>query len=127
MVETADEYDSESELPPKRSKLFQFMGNTPIARITSTLTEDLDAVMSKVEAYLDTPCLPEDTDPIEYWKSQQGKQPHIWLILHGQYLSSSDPVEWLLFVAGKVFRQDRCRLADTLFEKLMFIGCNQKL
>ena len=119
-------HPSDSEQPPKRSKLFQFMGNIPIARTAPT--DNVDAVISKVEAYFDSPCLPEDTDPLEYWKSQQSQQPQL-ANLACQYLSipaSSGPVERLFSIAGKVFRPDRCRLADTLFEKLMFIGCNQK-
>ena len=43
---------------PKRSKLFQFMTDTPIA---TTPIEGINAVISKVETYFDTPCLPEDS------------------------------------------------------------------
>ena len=85
----------------KRSKLFQFMGNTPIARTAPT--DNVNAVNGKVEAYLDSPCLPEDTDPLEYWKSQQSQQPQL-ANLACQYLSipiSSGPVEQLFSIAGK--------------------------
>ena len=44
-----------------------------------------------------------------------------------RYLSvpaSSGPVERLFSIAGKIFRPERCRLTDTVFENLMFIKCN---
>ena len=33
-------------------------------------------------------------------------------------------VERLFSIAGKVFRPDRCRLKDEMFERLMMIRCN---
>ena len=39
-------------------------------------------------------------------------------------LASSGPVERLFSIAGKIFRPERCRLTDTVFENLMFIKCN---
>ena len=111
---------------PKRSKLFQFMTDTPIA---TTPIEGINVVISKVETYFDTPCLPEDSNPLVYWQSQHSQQPQLAEIAC-HYLSipaSSGPVERLFSVAGKVFRPDRCRLSDTLFEQLMFVRCNQDL
>ena len=46
------------------------------------------------------------------------------------YLSvpaSSGPVEQLFSIAGKIFCPERCRLTDTVFEKLMCIKCNQHI
>ena len=110
--------------PPKRSKLFQFMSATPIERITPT--EGNDAMISQVEKYFNSPCLPEDTEPLVFWKIHQCQQPQMaHLACHYLHIpASSAPVEHLFSVAGKVFRPDRCRLSDTLFEKLMFIKCN---
>ena len=82
------------------------MGNTPIARTAPT--DNVNAVNGKVEAYLDSPCLPEDTDPLEYWKSQQSQQPQL-ANLACQYLSipiSSGPVEQLFSIAGKSVQRD---------------------
>ena len=111
---------------PKRSKLFQFMTDTPIA---TTPIEGINAVISKVETYFDTLCLPEDSNPLVYRQSQHSQQPQLAEIAC-HYLSipaSSGPVEWLFSVAGKVFQPDRCRLSDTLFEQLMFVICNHDL
>ena len=49
-------------------------------------------------------------------------------LLAYQYLQtppSNGPVERLFFIAGKIFMLKRCRLTDELFEKLMFIRCNE--
>ena len=46
------------------------------------------------------------------------------------YLSvptSSGPVERLFSIGGKLFRPERCRLSDAVFEKLMNIKCNGHL
>ena len=42
------------------------------------------------------------------------------------YIASSAPVERLFSIARKVFRPERCRLADTTVFKLMFIISNNK-
>ena len=36
----------------------------------------------------------------------------------------ADPVERLFSIAGKIFRPERCRLADKHFQQLMFLRCN---
>ena len=102
---------------------FEFMSATPIERPIAI--EGSDA-LSQVEEYLNSPCLPEDTDSLVFWKTHQHQLPQM-ADLASHYLhipASSAPVERLFSVAGKVFRPDRCRLSDTLFEKLMFIRCN---
>lgn len=73
------------------------------------------------------PCLDESDDPLQFWQQQYKNFPQL-AELACQYLSvpaSSAPVERLFSVAGKIFRPDRCNLSDSLFEKLMFIKCNQ--
>ena len=38
--------------------------------------------------------------------------------------TSLRPVERLFSIGGKFFRPEKCRLSDTVFEKLMNIKCN---
>ena len=40
---------------------------------------------------------------------------------------TSGPVERLFSIGGKFFRPERCRLSDSVFEKLMNIKCNGHL
>ena len=39
-------------------------------------------------------------------------------------LARNPPVERLFSIAGKIFRPERCRLADKHFQQLMFLRCN---
>ena len=67
----------------------------------------------EVETYFDTPCLPEDSDPLGYWQSQHSKLSQL-ANLACQNLSiptSSGPVERHFSVASKVFQPDRRQLS----------------
>ena len=66
--------------------------------------------------------------PLKYWQEHQYVFPSFAEIAIGVLgiPASSAPVERLFSVAGKVFRPERCRLADSTFEKLMYIQCNNK-
>ena len=79
--------------------------------------------------YLTQPNIPEDHDPLQYWK--QNKQTMLELTTLALYYlaipASSAPVERLFSIAGKVFRPDRCRLSDKRFEELMFVRGNKHL
>ena len=77
-----------------------------------------------MDEYLTNPTLPEDEDPLSFWKTNKNQFPDL-TVLACRYLqtpASSAPVERL--IAGKIFRPERCRLSDELFEKLMFIRSN---
>lgn len=79
-----------------------------------------------VEEYLSAPCLPQEDDPLIYWKNHEKRFSCIAKLVP-KYLcmpASSTPVERLFSIAGKVFRPERCRLSDKTFETLMFIKCN---
>ena len=100
--------------------LFSFMDS-----VTHTPQMNSD---DEVDRYITEPVLPNTTDVLAYWKTNQYKFP-ILAKIACQYLAipaSSAPVERLFSIAGKVFRPDRCSLTDKNFEKLMFIKCNKK-
>jgi len=58
-----------------------------------------------VEEYLLSPCLPQEENPLEFWKLNQVKYSPL-AKLAPQFLcvpASSDPVERLFNIAGKIF------------------------
>uniref|UniRef100_A0A1X7TEF4 HAT C-terminal dimerisation domain-containing protein n=1 Tax=Amphimedon queenslandica TaxID=400682 RepID=A0A1X7TEF4_AMPQE len=89
-------------------------------------------VSSEISAYLSIPCIASDDDDIDvlgFWKTSKDKYPilaklaTVYLAVH----ASSAPVERLFSIGGKIFRPERCRLSNNLFESLMFIHCNHDL
>ena len=85
-----------------------------------------NGVITEVDDYLATPCLPEEADPLSFWKSHAEKYPSLAKLVPN-YLcipASSAPVERLFSIGGKIFRPDRCCRTDTNFENLMFLRCN---
>ena len=105
------------------SYLFSDEDNLPPA---STISNSLEA---EISMYISEPCLPEQGDPLAFWKEHSTIYPKMSkLACH--YLSipaSSGPVERLFSIGGKFFRPERCRLSDSVFEKLMNIKCNGHL
>ena len=68
-------------------------------------------------------------DSDEFWKDCTDTYPKL-TILTMKYLAvpaSSDPVERLFSIAGKVFRPDRYNLSDKTFEIPMFLRANMNL
>ena len=102
---------------PVRGDLFDFLyADEPV------MTES-----SEVEEYLNQPPLEKISDPLQYWRTNGLKWPHL-AKLASRYLAipaSSAPVERLFSIAGKVFRPERASLSDKRFEELMFIRCNK--
>ena len=81
---------------------------------------------SDVTFYFSEPTLPEDTNPLDFWKLNQARFPHLSMLAE-HYLSilaSSAPVEQLFSIAEKIFRPDRCSMSDETFQKLITIKCN---
>ena len=117
---------SSPESPPrKRCKLFSFMAT---AATQATLPTDI-ACKEEVETYLSQPCLPDDTNPMEFWKTTCNTHPTLAKLAEKCLIvpATSAPVERVLSTAGKIFRPDRCQLSDERFETLMFIKCNKHL
>ena len=78
------------------------------------------------------PCIASDDDDIDvlgFWKTNKDNYPilaklaTVYLAVH----ASSAPVERIFSIGGKIFRPERCRLSNNLFESLMFIRCNHDL
>ncbi|MGH0123568.1 UNVERIFIED_CONTAM: hypothetical protein FKN15_037013 [Acipenser sinensis] len=94
--------------------------------MTNRSTEICTDASSEISNYLSQPYLPEDSDPLAYWKGKQMEFPHLAQLAckHLAIPASSALVERLFSVAGKVFRPELCNLSDAKFEELM-IRCNR--
>ena len=114
--------DPTEQPQPKRSRLFSYLSSS--ASTSSQRIDDPEE--SEVTLYLSEPVLPEDTNPLNFWKLNGSNFPKL-SNLAKHYLSipaSSAPVERLFSIAGKIFRPDRCSMTDTVFQKLIAIKCN---
>lgn len=119
-----DAEDVPQEPPRKRSKLFSFMDS----RVQAVTPVNNSSVEIEIQDYLSQPCLPEECDPLEYWKVQESVFPTLAKLAR-HYLgitATSAPVERLFSIAGKIFRPERCNLGDIRFQELMFIRCNSQ-
>ena len=104
---------------PKRSKLLSFMAPVPTS----------DSIIDELESYLSKPCVQEDADPLDFWRSHAAKYPAL-ARLAKRYLgipASSAPVERLFSIAGRMFRPDECSLSDVVFHSLMAVKRNGHL
>ena len=91
--------------------------------------ESCHNIESEINDYLLALCLSKESDPLSYWKEKRPSFPLLGRIA-AKYLSipaTSAPVEKLFSVAGKFIQPERCRLTDTVFEKLIYIECNASL
>ena len=99
-----------------------------ICASNDTTPEESGSVEAMVEEYVRSPCLPQESDPLAFWKAPENNARFSQMAkLASNYLcipASSAPVERLFSITGKVFCPDRCRLNDELFQELMFIKCN---
>ena len=81
----------------------------------------------EIKEYFSLPCIPDDDDDIlGSWKSTRDKYPTL-AGLAAIYLTtpaSSAQVERIFSIGGKIFRPERCRLNNDLFQTLMFIRSN---
>ena len=101
--------------PPKRRKLFDFM-----EPIVAKLND------SEFEKYIKQLALPDDTDPLKFWKTEQNNFPNLSRLAIDvlSVPASSAAVERVFIIAGQLYRPERCRLTTKHFEQLMFIRAN---
>ena len=114
----SDPVDPINSPPRKKKRLFGFMDNAPTIPHVNTST-----VEAEIQDYLTNPCIPEDSDSLQYWSIHKESHPTLSKLAI-KYLgipSSSAAVERLFSIGGKIFRPDRCRLGDRPFEQLMCI------
>ena len=94
------------------------MDNAPaIPRVNISTAE------TEIQDYLSTPCIPESSDALQYWKMHQESHPTLGKLAI-KYLGIplySAAVGILFNIGGKIFRPDRCHLGDEAFEQLMCI------
>ncbi len=88
-VETADRSD---EPPPKRSKFFKFMNDTPLQDVT--VPHSAVQVNTQVQEYFDSPCLPESADPLEFWKANSIKIRNFLYLLAATYTLLHQAHQW---------------------------------
>ena len=109
--------------PPKRRRVgLEFMKSRATLGVI-----DRNGPDSEVNNYLSSPCLPEDSDALEFWKTNETTFPTLAKIasIYLALPASSSTVERIFSIAGKIFRPERCSLSDKLFKDLMFIRCNE--
>ena len=129
---TDDTNDPTQRKPPKQrkknpSKLLGYIFSETSESDTSVDSNTTETIRSKVTTYFSDQCLSQEANPLQFWKENTSMYPPAMSKLAKRYLSvpaSSGPVERLFSIAGKIFRPERCRLTDTVFENLMFIKCN---
>ena len=123
--DTITELSDECPPPSKRAKPgLSFMKDRSHYSHASC---DVVGTASEINDYLSQPCLPDNTNVLLFWKSNQNKYPAL-AKLASVYLAipaSSAPVERIFSLSGKIFRPERCSISDSLFENLMFIRCNE--
>ena len=81
---------------------------------------------NELDNYLQSSCVSMEVNPMEFWKKEKTKYPHLSKLAK-EVLgvpSSSAPVERLFGIASKLYRPEHCNLKDSRFEELMFIQCN---
>lgn len=122
--------DQPSPPPTKRSRLFAFMSRRPGRRPPpsanpSSVSPD-SPPKAEVSHYLEEPCLPEDADPLAYWRAKEGALPLLARLAH-KYLAAPAgcaPVQRVVGVGGRGWRPGQSPLSDSSFEELMFIRCS---
>ena len=86
-------------------------------------------VEKEVTEYLLGALLEGDKNPLAFWAVKDTSYPRLARLAE-KFLAmpaSSAPVERIFSIGSKIFRPDRCRLSDTVFEKLMFLRCNRDI
>ena len=115
----------ESDEPPAKKAKKQLFSFMEVNKQDSKKNDDDNEEMNR---YLQGPCLPMETNPLQYWTDEKcfpkvSKVAEVVLAIP----ASSAAVERLFSVAGKIYRPERCRLSDNKFEQLMFIKCNSNI
>ena len=86
-------------------------------------------VEKEVSEYLSGALLEKDKNPLAYWAVKDTSYPRLARLAE-KFIAmpaSSAPVERIFSIGGKIFQPDRCRLPDSVFEKLMFLRCNRDI
>ena len=126
-IETLPEIVQQESKRPKLEYDLLDMFMEPGSEVQSLPTPA--AVESEITRYLNEPCCEKSIDPLSFWQLHQSTFPHLSYMAQ-RYLAvpaSSAAVERLFSIGGKIFRPERCRLSDKVFEQLMFLRCNAHL
>ena len=120
---TVDQSDTTEAPPMKRSRLYSFMNER---YPSDTTAPQPDTTHDELKRYDNSPCIPEQNDPLRYWGVHADILPLLTQLAlrHLVVPASSAAVERLFSVGGKFFRPERCRLSDKTFEALMCIKNN---
>ena len=117
-----------TEPPPSRKRKESTLLSYMFGESNDDTRSNTDSLQTEILTYLSGPCTKENSNPLEFWKVHEINYPML-ADLAIRYLavpaSSSGPVERLFSIGGKFFRPERCRLSDSVFEKLMNVKCNR--
>ena len=124
--DVTEEETSICKPPKKKCKIFTFMDEDRDKHTQST--RSITEQKLEIQKYLEDPHEDDKTCPLQYWKAHRNVYPTLAEVATTVLgiPASSAAVERLFRVAGKIFRPERCRLADSTFQKLMFIRSNNK-
>ena len=114
-----------SEEPPKKkSKLFQFMTPARNPEIVASSPSQI-----QVDKYLMEISIPEDDDPLIYWRWKRSDLPELAQLAVNVLATPASPasVERLFSGAGKNVRPNQGCLSDAEFEELMYLRGNSQL
>ena len=119
-----EDEDADSEPVTKRRKLFSFMEKSHISKEAKSAQQEIDDYLLAIHTKEEI-----KEGSLEYWKKNGLRFPLLRKLAQ-QYLSvpaTSAPVERVFSTAGKIIRQDRCRLLPVNFERLLFLKTNSAL
>jgi hypothetical protein len=88
--------------------------------------KDEDALDRECNKYLECPCIRSSEDPLEWWKDNETKYPHL-AGLAKKYLSipaSTAPSERAFSIASKILDKGRYRMKPERLCKLIFMKHN---
>jgi hypothetical protein len=99
-----------------------------VAHLQAPVTAQVSMVKSEAQCYLDLPANPMNTDPLEWWSTNEINFPEL-VVMSLQYLgvpATSPSADSLFSLAGHSFDDLRQRMKEETFEILMWTRINKE-
>lgn len=92
----------------------------------TTRASDAEALAKELDEYIDSPCEPEDTNPFQWWATNQKKFPHVADVAraHLGIPATSVASERVFSKCGLVCSDRRASLKSQHVEHLVFLSHN---